>query len=106
MKIKTGALRVTIQVECARRGISFSELARRINAKFGTNISKANLANRVDYEVPTRNTLDLLAGGLGMEFEELTTRMKEEVAIARSEGREIGPAQLKDIVNLSEEESA
>jgi len=90
-KLKT-PLRIVVDVECSRRGWSFTEFARRLSVAIDKPVSKQSLSTRIDHEVPTRKTVGIVADIFNLDYAGVLARMREEVALARHEGRDIAPA--------------
>jgi len=79
-------LRLAIDVELARRGLTFADLVRALQQQ-GDSVAYPSLNQRVDRQPPTKSTIELVARGFGMTFDALLARMKEETAAAIADGR-------------------
>jgi len=76
---------LTIGVECARRGWGFVDLVRRLNAD-GETLSRISMDQRVDKDVPTRQTIELVGKAFGYSFEAMLDMMVQETEAALKQG--------------------
>jgi len=80
------ALEIVVKNEMQRRNLTYASLAALLTNE-GHAITGAALYMRTTRPEPTTGTIDLIAGGLGMESGVLFERMREEVKQARSDSR-------------------
>ena len=86
---KQTPLRLTIGVECARRGWRFSDLIRELGA-LGIEVARVSMDQRVDKAVPTKETLELVSKAFGLSFDDLLGMVIAETKTALDKGLSVG----------------
>ena len=80
------AFEMVVLTEMRRRGLAYRTLARRVCDQ-GTRLTGQALYRRVTREVPTMDTVSLVAKAIGVDTKVLLARVRDEVSSALEDGR-------------------
>jgi len=102
--MKRNPLSVAVEVLLARRGWPFTALAR------CTGRSRQMLHARIfSKDIPTRETIELIASGFGIPWGDVLEVMREEASRLEADGQSIGLPMYRDVtqavVTITKEKS-
>jgi len=85
--VRLTPLRLTVDVQCARRGWSFRQFTNAVQAALPDEVVSYNaLVLRIEQRQPTKATIELCAIGFGISVEDLLVSMVRETRKALQDG--------------------